>query len=137
MSPQQRLLPQIEGHRMSKRIEQSRRHGHWDPRYAAKAPASQDDRVSVVTPRNPPPRDEERSTPKRTTVAFRYELCDNNGSYTGTFVTEIERWQIGDVFTTGDGRTLRITAITAPERSNNRPAYTDRWNVEAVQPQSS
>jgi len=120
---------------MSNRIEQSRRHGRWDPRYAAKASASQDGRVSVVTPRNPPPRDEERSTPKRTNVAFRYELRDNNSSYTGTFVTEIERWQIGDVFTTGDGRTLRITAITAPERSSTRPAYTDRWNVEPVQPQ--
>jgi hypothetical protein len=122
---------------MSKRIEQSRRHGHWDPRYAAKAVASQDGRVSVVTPRNPPPGDEERSTPKRTHAAFRYELCDRHGSYTGTFVTEIEAWQVGDVFTAGDGRALRITAITAPERSNSRPAYTDRWNVEAVQPQAS
>jgi hypothetical protein len=111
---------------MSKRIEQSRRHGHWDPRYAAKAVASQDGRVSVVS-----------STPKRTHAAFRYELCDRHGSYTGTFVTEIEGWQVGDVFTAGDGRALRITAITAPERSNSRPAYTDRWNVAALQPQAS
>jgi len=31
---------------MSKRIEQSRRHGHFDPRYGG--------RISVVTPRNTP-----------------------------------------------------------------------------------
>jgi hypothetical protein len=116
---------------MSKRIEQSRRHGHWDPRYATKALASQDGRVSVVTPRNPPP-GEERSTPKSARLAFRHELSDGHGSYTGTFVTEIERWQVGDVFTTGDGRTLRITAIASPGQSRNRPAYTDRWDVEAA-----
>ena len=118
---------------MSKRIEQSRRHGHWDPRYATRAPTSKDARVSIVTPRNPP-RDDERSTPRRTHVVFRHELSDRRGGYTGTFVTEVERWQVGDIFTTGDGRTLRITAISASERSNNRPAYTDRWNVEAAQP---
>ena len=121
---------------MSKRIEQSRRHGHWDPRYASNAPTSQNGRVSVVTPRNPPPRDEDRSTPKRPDAAFRYELCDRYGSYTGTFVTETERWQVGDVFTTGDGQALRITAISAAGRSSQRPAYTDRWNVEAVKPRS-
>ena len=116
---------------MSKRIEQSRRHGYWDPRYATKAA-----RVSVVTPRNPP-RDDERSTANRTRVAFRHELGDRHGSYTGTFVTEIERWKVGDIFTTGDGRTLRITAISASEKSNNRPAYTDRWSVEAARPRVS
>jgi hypothetical protein len=52
----------------------------------------------------------------------------------GTFVTETERWQVGDVFTTGDGHALRITAISAPERSNQRPAFTNRWSVEAIQP---
>ena len=66
-------------------------------------------------------------------MAFRYELCDTHGNYVGTFVTEVERWQVGDVFTTGDGRALRITGIAAPERSNQRPAYTDRWKVEAMQ----
>ena len=121
---------------MSNRIEQSRRHGHWDPRYSTKAPSSQDGRVSVVTPRNPPPRDVEQSTPRRSQVAFRHELRDKHGSYTGTFVTEIEHWQPGDVFTAGDGRTLRIKVITDPEQSNNRPAYTDRWNVEAARPPS-
>jgi hypothetical protein len=114
-------VPQIEGHGMSKRIDRSRRHGHGDGR------------VSVVTPRNPP-RDEEVQQPKRTHVAFRHELSDRHGSYTGTFVTDKESWQVGDTFTTGDGRTLRITAISASERSTNRPAYTDRWNVEAAQP---
>ena len=111
---------------MSKRIEQSRRHGH-----------RQDGRVSVVTPRNPPPRGEETSTSRQTGGSFRYELCDRHGSYTGTFVTETERWQVGDVFTTGDGQALRITAISAAERSSQRPAYTNRWNVEAIQPSSS
>ena len=121
---------------MSKRIEQSRRHGHWDPRYATQAPTSQEGRVSVVTPRNPPPRHAEQSTSKRkrTHVAFRHELSDRHGSYTGTFVTEVERWQVGDVFTTGDGRALRITAISASEGSAGRPAYTDRWDVEAAGP---
>jgi hypothetical protein len=122
---------------MGKRIEQSRRHGRWDPRYAAKAAASQDGRVSVVTPRNPPQRDEERSAPRRAGAAFRYELCDGRGIYTGTFVTEVERWQVGDVFTAGDGRDLRITAITAPEVATGRPAFTNRWNVEAIQPRAS
>ena len=70
-------------------------------------------------------------------MAFRYELFDSRGSYTGTFVTEVDCWQVGDVFTTGDGHTLRITDISAPERSKQRPAYTNRWNVEAVGPRSS
>ena len=112
---------------MSKRIEQSRRHGHWDPRYAAKA-APSDGRVSVVTPRN--------RTDRRPEAAFRYELCDGDGGYTGTFVSQVERWQVGDVFTTGDGQALRITAISAPERSSQLPEYTNRWNVEAIEPQS-
>jgi len=114
---------------MSKRIEQSRRHGHWDPRYGPKATASREGRVSVVTPRN--------STDRRSEVAFRYELCDGDGSYTGTFVTQIEQWQVGDVFTTGDGHALRITAISAPESSSQLPAYTSRWNVEAIEPHAS
>jgi hypothetical protein len=121
---------------MSKRIEQSRRHGHWDPRYSTNAPGSQAGRVSIVTPRNPA-RDEEQSTPTRTRSAFRHELSDKHGSYTGTFVTDVERWQVGDIFTTGDGRTLRITAISASEKSTNRPAYTDRWSVEAAHPRVS
>jgi hypothetical protein len=92
--------------------------------------------VSVVTPRNPP-RDDKRSTAKGTHVSFRHELSDRHGGYTGTFVTEVERWQVGDIFTAGDGRTLRITAISASERSTDRPAYTDRWHVEAAQPSVS
>jgi hypothetical protein len=66
-------------------------------------------------------------------VAFRHELCDTHGTYKGTFVTDTERWQIGDDFTDGDGRALRITDIAAPEHSNQRPAYTDRWIVEPIQ----
>jgi hypothetical protein len=130
-------VPQIEGHSMSKRNEQSRRDGHRDPRHASKAAASQNGRVSVVTPRNPPPRGEEPLTSGRTDGSFRFELCDRHGSYTGTFVTENERWRVGDVFTTGDGQALRITAISAAERSSQRPAYTNRWNVEAIPPLSS
>ena len=119
---------------MSKRIEQSRRHGHWGPRFAPDAAASREGRVSLVTPRNSQTRPAERSTSKRgTRVASRHELCDAHGSYVGTFVTEIAPWQIGDVFTTGDGRALRITDIVAPERSSGRPAYTDRWNVEPTE----
>ena len=66
-------------------------------------------------------------------MAFRYELSDSRGSYTGTFVTAVDSWQVGDVFTAGDGRTLRITAISAPEQSIERPASTNRWSVEAIQ----
>jgi hypothetical protein len=66
-------------------------------------------------------------------VAFRHELCDTHGTYKGTFVTDTERWQIGDDFTDGDGRALRITDIAAPEQSNQRPTYTDRWIVEPIQ----
>lgn len=65
-------------------------------------------------------------------VAFRHELCDTHGTYKGTFVTDTERWQIGDDFTDGDGRALRITDIAAPEHSNQRPTYTDRWIVEPI-----
>jgi hypothetical protein len=66
-------------------------------------------------------------------VAFRHELCDTHGSYIGTFVTEIEHWQLGDVFTAGDGSALRIAGIAAAERSNERPTFTDRWNVEPAE----
>ncbi len=66
-------------------------------------------------------------------MAFRHELCDRHGTYLGTFVTEIERWEIGDVFTAGDGGALRITDIAAPERSSERPAFADRWNVEPTE----
>ena len=65
-------------------------------------------------------------------MASRHELCDTHGTYIGTFVTDTERWQIGDAFTDGDGRALRITDIAAPERSNQRPTYTDRWIVEPI-----
>lgn len=70
-------------------------------------------------------------------VAFRHELCDTHGTYKGTFVTDTERWQIGDDFTDGDGRALRITDIAAPEHSNQRPTYTDRWIVEPIQAATS
>ena len=70
-------------------------------------------------------------------VAFRHELCDTHGTYKGTFVTDTERWQIGDDFTDGDGRALRITGIAAPEQSNQRPIYTDRWIVEPIQAATS
>ena len=66
-------------------------------------------------------------------MAFRHELCDAHGSYIGTFVTDSESWQIGHAFTTGDGRAFRITDIVAPERSSERPTYTDRWNVEPTE----
>ena len=72
-----------------------------------------------------------------TGMAFRHELCDTHGAYIATFVTDTERWQIGDAFTDGDGRALRITDIAAPEHSNQRPAYTDRWIVEPTQAEPS
>ena len=53
-------------------------------------------------------------------MAFRHELCDTHGTYKGTFVTDTERWQIGDDFTDGDGRALRITDIAAPEHFSQR-----------------
>jgi hypothetical protein len=65
-------------------------------------------------------------------VAFRHELRDTHGTYIGTFVTDTERWQIGDAFTDGDGRALRITDLATPEHSNQRPTYTDRWIVEPI-----
>lgn len=104
---------------MGRRNQHSRRHGHWDPRwYTPKPAAPLDSRASVARARNSP------------TPAFRHELRDTHGNYLGTFVTEIERWQKGDTFTAGDGSALRITGIAAAERSNERPTYTDRWNVE-------
>ena len=47
-------------------------------------------------------------------------------------MTETDRWEVGGVFTTGDGLTLRIVDVSAPDLSKERPAYTNRWNVEAV-----
>jgi len=70
-------------------------------------------------------------------VAFRHELRDTHGTYIGTFVTDTKRWQIGDAFTDGDGRALRITDLATPEHSNQRPTYTDRWIVEPIQPATS
>ena len=89
---------------MSEPTEQSRRH-------------QKDGRVSVVTQRN-------------SRRAFRHEVCDKLGEYLSTFVTGTDRWEIGNSFTTGDGRTFRITGISAPGQSGDRPAFTDRWTVE-------
>ena len=66
------------------------------------------------------------------TKSFRYELCNRRDNYTGTFVTNVEQWQVGDVFTSGDGRPLRITAIIAAEQSRERPSYTGAWEVEPI-----
>ena len=68
---------------------------------------------------------------------MRHELCDTHGTYIGTFVTDTERRKIGDAFTDGDGRALRITDIGAAEHSNQRPTYTDRWIVEPIQAPTS
>jgi hypothetical protein len=65
-------------------------------------------------------------------MTFRYELRLNDGSYAGTFVTAVPNWQVGDTFTTGDGRDLRITEIVPVELievSNERPAFA-LWEVE-------
>ena len=67
------------------------------------------------------------------TPASRYELREGGG-YSGTFVTDGGIWQIGDVFTTGDGRVLRVIGIVAvPQRSRERPIYTGGFIVEPVQ----
>jgi hypothetical protein len=65
-------------------------------------------------------------------VASRYELRDRHGDYVGTFVTD-ESWQLGDVFTTGDGCALRIIGSTEAEQSRERPAFTAGWEVEPVE----
>jgi hypothetical protein len=65
-------------------------------------------------------------------VTFRYELRLDDGSYAGTFVTAVSNWQVGDTFTTGDGRDLRITQIVPVELievSSERPAFA-LWEVE-------
>ena len=69
-----------------------------------------------------------------TTPASRYELRDRQGGYVGTFVTDDRSWQAGDLFTTGDGRVLRIVGIAAvPQLSRDRPAYTGGLMVEPVE----
>ncbi len=93
---------------MARRMEQSRRHGHYDPRFL--------DRVDVAT------------APRRT---GRYELRDGDGNYAGTFVTTVPDWHVGDTFTTGDGRSLRITEIVPPElieAAPERPKH-EQWEV--------
>jgi hypothetical protein len=66
-----------------------------------------------------------------TTPASRYELRNRQGDYIGTFVTDDRIWQTDDVFTTGDGRVLRIIGIAAvPQESRDRPAYTGGLIVE-------
>jgi hypothetical protein len=73
-----------------------------------------------------------------TTPASRYELRDQQGEYIGTFVTDDRSWQPGDVFTTGDGRVLRIIRVAAvPQQSRERPAYTGGLTVEPVPGQAS
>jgi hypothetical protein len=67
------------------------------------------------------------------TAVWRYELRDRKGDYQGTFVTDDRGRQIGDVFTTGDDRVLRIIGIAEPQRSLERPAYAGGWIVEAVE----
>lgn len=67
------------------------------------------------------------------TAGSRYELRDRQGRYQGTFVTDDRVRQVGDVFTTGDGRVLRIVGIAVPEQSLERPAYAGGWVVDAVE----
>lgn len=61
----------------------------------------------------------------------RYELRYESGGYAGTFVTAEAAWAVGDVFTTGDGRTLRITEIVPAEQieASDRPKH-GLWEVE-------
>jgi len=68
-----------------------------------------------------------------TAPASRYELRNRQNDYVGTFVTGDRTWQIGDVLTTGDGRSLRIVGIAAvPQPSRGRPAFTGGLTVESV-----
>jgi hypothetical protein len=67
------------------------------------------------------------------TPASRYELRDRQGDYRGTFVTDGRSWQIGDVFTTGDSRVLRIIGTAVPQQSPERPAFAGGWIVEPVE----
>ena len=68
------------------------------------------------------------------TRASRYELRDRKGDYVGTFVSDNCNWQIGDVFTTGDRRVLRIIGIaTVTQQSREQPAYTGGLMVESVE----
>jgi hypothetical protein len=93
---------------MARRMEQSRRHGHYDPRFLA--------RVGEV-----------KATPR----SGRYELRDSDGNYAGTFVTTVQEWHVGDTFSTGDGRSLRITGIVPPElieAAPERPRH-EQWEV--------
>jgi hypothetical protein len=65
-------------------------------------------------------------------MTFRYELRLDDGGYAGTFVTAVPNWQVGDTFTTGDGRDLRIIEIVPVdliEVSSERPAFA-LWEVE-------
>ncbi len=63
----------------------------------------------------------------------RYELRDAQGGYRGTFVTDDRGMEVGDVFTSGDGRVLRIVGTAVPQRSLDRPAYAGGWIVEPVE----
>ena len=97
---------------MTKRIEQSRRHGHYDPRHVERAEAPAPPRIAA------PPEG-------------RYEMRYGDGTYAGTFVTGVPAWHVGDAFVTGDGRGLRITEIVQPEliEATDRPAH-GLWEVE-------
>ena len=63
--------------------------------------------------------------------AGRFELRYLCGCCAGTFVTTVPDWAVGDVFTTGDGRTLRITEIVSHEliELSDRPKH-GLWEVE-------
>src|SRR5581483_3525471 len=70
---------------------------------------------------------------RMTGAPARYELRDAQGGYRGTFVTDDRGMEVGDVFTSGDGRVLRIVGTAVPQRSLDRPAYAGGWIVEPVE----
>jgi len=60
-----------------------------------------------------------------------FELRNSDGDDAGTFRTVAPDWRVGDIFRTGDGRRLRITAIPLEPTAQ----FVDRstsgvWEVE-------
>jgi hypothetical protein len=108
---------------MTKRIEQSRRHGRHDPRFADGVAASTTatDRPFV------------RALARPASPGGRYELRYGDGDYAGTFVTDVPSWHAGDTFVTGDGKSLRITGIVPAEliEVSDRPRH-GVWEVQRV-----
>lgn len=66
---------------------------------------------------------------------YRIVLRDLDGDDAGEFRTSTLAWGLGETFTTGDGRRLRIVDML-PVPESDDPRLAGAWMVEAASPES-